>query len=533
MRKRNSIFSIVFVIAWMCSMLTAGNAFARSDYTEGSGMLLKDKNGNPSVPASLWGTDGLINRLNTNMDQILEKFRTAGAAVALIYENEKGDAQTLKMGFGYAKVNPDNPANNVLVNPETTVFQVASVSKLVSAWGVIHLVDEGLVDLDVPIDPVEKVHHWPFGWWWEPTLGGYLQSWHFTNTTTNRDSEWINEVTLRRIIHHRAGLTRNDYLGWKQNPDLMALDPYKGMPTLVQCLNGCLKIFFPIGLCTRVKVIQEPDTRDHASWDRWYNEDGKKWAYNHLLKRYLYGAKAEENEEEIRYRYSNGGYTVLQQVIEDITGQDFADYMQQEVLGPLGMEDSSYLYSMDFDPDPPIYDKLHLATPYSGNMYECPHYLYTAKAMGGLYTTVGDYAEFVIKIMEEAPNDEEQWQCEKIKGPKKYCLITKSDGTYRDKGFCREDKLDADDPDVDSYLESIGYIGDGENPDIIKKKDFFWHSGLQRGWSSVVVFLPEEKVGLVVLTNTGSSNYYTGQGVCAEISDAWMALYINLYGEEE
>ena len=37
------------------------------------------------------------------------------------------------------------------------------------------------------------------------------------------------------------------------------------------------------------------------------------------------------------YLYSGGGYTVLQLVIEEITGEAFATYMRREVLDPLGM----------------------------------------------------------------------------------------------------------------------------------------------------------------------------------------------------
>ena len=43
-----------------------------------------------------------------------------------------------------------------------------------------------------------------------------------------------------------------------------------------------------------------------------------------------------------QFNYSNGGYTLLQLVIEEVTGDSFAAYMEREVLDPLGMDRSSF-----------------------------------------------------------------------------------------------------------------------------------------------------------------------------------------------
>ena len=40
--------------------------------------------------------------------------------------------------------------------------------------------------------------------------------------------------------------------------------------------------------------------------------------------------------------YSGGGYAVCQLIIEEVTGQKFEDYMQAQILNPLGMTNSSY-----------------------------------------------------------------------------------------------------------------------------------------------------------------------------------------------
>ncbi|MDP3405718.1 MAG: serine hydrolase domain-containing protein [Brevundimonas sp.] len=69
-----------------------------------------------------------------------------------------------------------------------TLFQVASLSKWITALGVMTLVDAGRVDLDAPVDR-------------------YLRRWHLP------PGEFDNrEVTVRRLLSHTAGLT--DGLGY-------------------------------------------------------------------------------------------------------------------------------------------------------------------------------------------------------------------------------------------------------------------------------------------------------------------------------
>ena len=69
-----------------------------------------------------------------------------------------------------------------------TLFQVASLSKWITALGVMTLVDAGRVDLDAPVDT-------------------YLKRWKLP------PSEFDNrKVTVRRLLSHTAGLT--DGLGY-------------------------------------------------------------------------------------------------------------------------------------------------------------------------------------------------------------------------------------------------------------------------------------------------------------------------------
>ena len=42
------------------------------------------------------------------------------------------------------------------------------------------------------------------------------------------------------------------------------------------------------------------------------------------------------------WRYSEGGYVVIQQILEDVAGQPFPKLMQDMALGPMGMTHSTY-----------------------------------------------------------------------------------------------------------------------------------------------------------------------------------------------
>lgn len=69
-----------------------------------------------------------------------------------------------------------------------TLFQVASLSKWVTAWGVMKLAGEGRIDLDAPIST-------------------YLTRWQLPDSDFDES-----EVTARRLLSHTAGLT--DGLGY-------------------------------------------------------------------------------------------------------------------------------------------------------------------------------------------------------------------------------------------------------------------------------------------------------------------------------
>jgi CubicO group peptidase (beta-lactamase class C family) len=199
------------------------------------------------------------------------------------------------------------------VNSET-LFQVASLSKWVTSWGVMSLVEEGKLDLDAPVSR-------------------YLTRWQLPESEFDNDG-----VTVRRLLSHTAGLT--DGLG------------YAGFVpgTPVQSLTGSL-----------TKAADASPGKDGVV--RVGVEPGSEW------------------------RYSGGGYTLLQLLIEEVSGQSFNDFMKVRVFAPLGMERSTFIID-DADIG-------NIATVYDAEGKETTLYRFTALAAASLYTSTGDMAKFL------------------------------------------------------------------------------------------------------------------------------------------
>lgn len=195
---------------------------------------------------------------------------------------------------------------------EDTLFQLASLSKWVTAWGVMKLVEAGRLDLDAPVET-------------------YLTRWQLQN-----DGFETRGVTVRRLLSHTAGLT--DGLGY------CGYSPGAPIQTLEESLTAASDACRGNG---RARVGNEP---------------GRAW------------------------RYSGAGYTLLQLLVEEASGEPFADYMRREILMPLGMETSTYK---------PEEAGPGLAQFFDGRGKLTAHRRYTAVAAASLYSSPRDITRFL------------------------------------------------------------------------------------------------------------------------------------------
>lgn len=247
--------------------------------------------------------------LDAVIEKALRRHGVPGAAVAVVKNGEIAWAK----GYGMA-----DPANDMAVSPDT-VFDAASVAKPVTAWAVMKLVEEGLLDLDVPIDQ-------------------YVTRWQLPPSEYDQD-----QVTLRRILSHTAGLSIDGDTG---------VEPGEYLPTLEEALNGAVLGMRPLHLAY-------PPAED--------------------------------------FHYSSVGYTLVELAVEEVTGESFVDYIQREILDPLGMIDSSY----DWSPR----QRAHAAVGHDWYNNPLPEYQYSTQAQGGLLTTATDLAIFMAASM-PGPNGE-------------------------------------------------------------------------------------------------------------------------------
>ena len=110
--------------------------------------------------------------LDSKVPRLLQELSLPGIAIALI---DGRQVQAIRC-YGFANKERREPIT------ADHKFRLASISKPVTCWGVMALVERGLLDLDAPVD-------------------NYLTRWHLP--TDGIDPEGI---TARGLMSHSAGL---------------------------------------------------------------------------------------------------------------------------------------------------------------------------------------------------------------------------------------------------------------------------------------------------------------------------------------
>ncbi len=167
------------------------------------------------------------------------------------------------------------------------------------------------------------------------------------------------------------------------------------------------------------------------------------------------------------YKYSGGGYTVMQQMMIDQYGSSYPVLMEELVLGPLEMSNSTYS-----QPLPP--EKLKMAaTGYlpNGTMTDGKRHTYPEMAAAGLWTTATDLAKFAIDIQLS------------IKGERNLVLSQEMASKFTS-------------PFIEDFV-GLGIFLENKKDDI-----YFNHSGWDEGFSSYMVAHRDKGHGVVILTNS-------------------------------
>lgn len=253
----------------------------------------------PSVKNEpIYSSNEYIHYLDSKIPGLIEDYKIPGAIIVLVHEGEI----IWSKAYGYADTDSGRKMD------VDAICRVESISKSLTAWGVIKLVNQGLVDLDAP-------------------LSSYLNSWQLPESEFSE-----NEITVRRLLSANAGMPLGSITEH--------YDPAETFPALREMLSD---------------------------WAVPFKDPGS------------------------GFYYSNVGYALLELMIENVTGRDFAEYMKNEVLTPLGMKNSTFSWDESIRPVLPL--------GYRRGGEAVSPYVYSDKAAGGLFATAEDIARFTIAGM--------------------------------------------------------------------------------------------------------------------------------------
>jgi CubicO group peptidase (beta-lactamase class C family) len=95
------------------------------------------------------------------------------------------------------------------------------------------------------------------------------------------------------------------------------------------------------------------------------------------------------------YAYSGGGYVVVQQLLQEVSGEAFADLARRRVLAPAGMGGAAFAQPLPIDFAGTVAFGHVDGRPLAGAGYTYPEL-----AAAGLWATPSDYARFLIALQE-------------------------------------------------------------------------------------------------------------------------------------
>lgn len=228
-------------------------------------------------------------------------------------------------------------------------------------------------------------------------------------------------VTLKLLLSHTAGITGVRETGYPTNHKF---------PALLKILNGTSPANTP-----PIIMVRKPNTK---------------------------------------YEYSPAGYTIVQAILVDIYQLPFSKIMQKLILTPLHMNNSTFI-----QPLPESYYR-NMAWPYLPDGTIPPNSPYAfPQAAGGLWTTSGDLARFVIAI-QKALVDKKQGNISK-----KIVEQLMTPGLSHNMGHGMEINIDR-----------YGAMSD-------KQGNYFRHAGSQTGYLCMLVGSKQGGRGVVIMANSG------------------------------
>lgn len=312
----------------------------------------------------------------------LEQGILPGVSIALIDDQQV----VLSAGYGWADKRKQTPAT------ADTIYRVGSISKVFTALAAMQLVEQGIIDLDVPLKEI------------------------LPDFRIVRPFEGVADITLRQLMCHRSGMVRESPVGGYFD------DSEPSMSDSIASLNSCV-------------LVNLPNTKT---------------------------------------RYSNIGVTIVGQAVARASGSEYEQYMREHLLDPLGMTESAWHV------DTRVREKL--ATGYMrvadgrGGFVEreAPQFELGTTPAGNLYSNANEMARFAKMLLAE--------------------------GQLVNKSLVQSETLrQMAEPQLTDEKTGFGlgfFVGRHGPHRTIQ------HTGAVYGFTASLVVLPEEKIAVVVLTNS-------------------------------
>lgn len=223
---------------------------------------------------------------------------------------------------------------------------------------------------------------------------------------------------MRRLLNHTAGISM---------PSASGTDRDAALPSLIDELTG------QGATKTRVEIVRTPG-------------DG--------------------------FDYSAGGYAILQLLVEDVTGLQFADYTKRSVFTPLGMTSTTFGWTVE--------TARRAATPYLGDGSAYRLCEFSAAGAAGLTSTIQDMSTFLLAHCPRTSGTNGVLKPTTIERMRTEGVAAAAPGRGASYGF--------------GYALFAGPRTEYE---------LAGHSGSNQGWKAELMFMPAEGLGIVVLTNAG------------------------------
>jgi len=261
-------------------------------------------------------------------------------------------------------------------------------------------------------------------------INNYLVSWKFPYDTVCKGKI----ITLTNLLSHTAGLSVSGFPGYEKGDRI---------PTISQILDGAEP-----ANTSAVRSIKEP------------------------------------GREVI---YSGGGITISQLILSDVIKQSYEEFMQKNVLDPLGMTSSS------FTQPPPASKEKILATGYltDGKEINGKYHIYPEQAAAGLWTTPSDLCRYIIET-QLAYNG------------KSSRVLTPEMTKVR----------------LTPVIEDAA-LGTWVNSRVTGSYKYFNHNGGNAGFCCTAIGCENSGDGVVIMTNTNSDN----NGILEEIANSVATVY--------